>query len=295
MNKFSEIFENLKERLNNPFFLAFIISWIFWNWEVSVALIWYDPVQIEKEGYKSLFAFIRYNTSTCKSIIAPILSAFLYTTLLRLILTGLNDLVTRFSEALSIRILRDSSVSMTKFLTLREANKKQAKQLEEIIKDENKTIENFEKEKVVRLEVEHKNISLQKANSELDKYIRDLFDMVFLNGNWSVIRDSDGAKTTTYIEVQSGQVFVYNGSFKEQKYQLSNYIYNTRTKQIFFVMNQVWNNSEPRKIRKIEKEGTIYIEEGKLDQILINILDVRDSNTLVGTENSTTQITYTRN
>lgn len=295
MNKFSEIFENLKERLSNPFFLAFIISWIFWNWEVSVALIWYDPVQIEKEGCKSLFAFIRCNTNNWDSIIAPVISALLYITVLRLILTALNDLFSRLSEEMSIRILQDSSVSMTKFLTLREANKKQAKQLEKIIKDEDKTLENFKNENELRLDVELKNISLQNANNELNRYIHDFFDIVFLNGNWSVSRDSGESKTTTYIEMQNGHVFVYNGIFKERKYQLNNYVYDTKNRSIFFVMNRVWDNVEPRKVRMLEKDGVRYIEEGKFDQILVNVLNVRDINTLVGAENSTTNIMYQRN
>lgn len=78
--KLKDIYENIKDRLSNPLIFSFIVSWLVYNWEITVALLWYDKDQIKAEGYKSIFEFIQYQlNSKCFSFIIPLILALVYT------------------------------------------------------------------------------------------------------------------------------------------------------------------------------------------------------------------------
>jgi uncharacterized membrane protein len=78
MERIQQAFDNLKERLNNPLVFSFIISWIFLNWKVTVALLWHDSSNDDNSHIK-LINFIVENTSIYNSIVLPLGYAILYT------------------------------------------------------------------------------------------------------------------------------------------------------------------------------------------------------------------------
>ncbi|MGL2966924.1 hypothetical protein [Flavobacterium sp. XGLA_31] len=78
--KVKDVYENIKERLSNPLIFSFIISWLIYNWEITIALFWYDKAQIKAEGCKSIFEFIQHQLNNkCYSLIIPLGLAVLYT------------------------------------------------------------------------------------------------------------------------------------------------------------------------------------------------------------------------
>src|SRR4051812_35404787 len=75
MDKISDFWDGLKDRLRNPLISSFLVSWIFFNWRVTVALIWYSNDQIKAEGYKTLNDFIFHNTTPWETFWGPFILA----------------------------------------------------------------------------------------------------------------------------------------------------------------------------------------------------------------------------
>ena len=78
--KVKDVYENIKDRLSNPLIFSFIVSWLVYNWEITVALLWYDKSQFHAEGCKSIFEFIQDKLNAkWLSTALPVGLAFLYT------------------------------------------------------------------------------------------------------------------------------------------------------------------------------------------------------------------------
>jgi|GEM_PF-5326319 len=79
MDKFSEILDNIKERLTSPLIFSFVTGWVIFNWEISIALIWYDTKEIHAEGCRSIFEFISNKLSEKCTWGWPLFCSILYT------------------------------------------------------------------------------------------------------------------------------------------------------------------------------------------------------------------------
>lgn len=78
--KIKDIFSNIKDRISNPLIFSYIVSWLLYNWEITVALLWYDKTQFVAEGCRSVFEFIQDRLDTkWYSTIVPLAFALLYT------------------------------------------------------------------------------------------------------------------------------------------------------------------------------------------------------------------------
>jgi len=76
MDKISEVLDSIKERLNNPFFGSLLIAWIFCNWEITIALLWYD--ESLWKGHNNIIEFIYRTRGWWRSLIFPITIAISY-------------------------------------------------------------------------------------------------------------------------------------------------------------------------------------------------------------------------
>jgi hypothetical protein len=79
MDKLSEIWQNIKDRLSNPFISSFFLSWVLFKWREPIGLLMYNGEQIEREGYDSFFQFIERNVVGNEALIFPLIAAFVYT------------------------------------------------------------------------------------------------------------------------------------------------------------------------------------------------------------------------
>lgn len=78
MEKISDFLKDFLDRLSSPLFASFIISWIFFNWKVPVALIFYSFDDLKADGYKSFNDLILHSVDTAHGIIYPLLCALAY-------------------------------------------------------------------------------------------------------------------------------------------------------------------------------------------------------------------------
>lgn len=89
INELTESFKsNIKERLRSPFYGAFIVSWILWNWKVWYVTFFVDSGLLLQKNkiLKTDFIFSLYNLDSFGSffysaahlIILPLISTFLF-------------------------------------------------------------------------------------------------------------------------------------------------------------------------------------------------------------------------
>ncbi len=82
------IFDDIKERVANPFISSFMISWIFWNWRIFIGLIF-----LQRSDLPSGLTWIDFVSSELdfyRSLLWPIVSALAYCGLFPLISLGIK-------------------------------------------------------------------------------------------------------------------------------------------------------------------------------------------------------------
>ena len=141
--KVKDFFENIKDRVSNPLIFSFVLTWLVYNWKITISLIWYDKSQITAEGCKSIFEFIDDEWNRNGSLKEPIIIAFLYTILLPIFKNLnrlLNSIIYKYGDILDFKILKGSSVSVEKYLKFRDLYLKRTEELKEVIKVEEEFI-----------------------------------------------------------------------------------------------------------------------------------------------------------
>ena len=59
MSEFIDALKSAANRLTNPLLFSLLCAFSIYNWEVVVALLWYDPDEIHREGYTNkIYPFI---------------------------------------------------------------------------------------------------------------------------------------------------------------------------------------------------------------------------------------------
>lgn len=134
-----DILKSISIRLNNPFIISFAISWLFWNWPITIGLIWYNANNIESLGYSDYSDLISSNASYFRNYIAPFLSALVFVVGLPIIRLISNYVQTWFDtkdEANIKKLSGKGFIPTTKFINLREEYETNIKNLSDIIENE---------------------------------------------------------------------------------------------------------------------------------------------------------------
>jgi hypothetical protein len=168
----NDVLKNIRERFASPFFFSFIIAWVYYNWKVTVALIWYNPDLYPDEG--DLICFIERNTSNQQSFWIPLGYAILYTAFIRIGISAITELSGKLGEDLNLSITKKGKVPMEKFLTYRNLYLKSTKTLEKVIEDESKKIQEYDALNNKKIELEGKKVELEGDISTLSAVNKEL-------------------------------------------------------------------------------------------------------------------------
>ncbi len=286
MEKFKDVFNNLKDRFTNPLIFSFVCSWIIINWEITVALIWYDIKQIERTGCDSIFCFIRYNINISDCLWHPLLFAIAYTLLIPFIknlIKALYSWTTKWGEDWNIKISKDGKIPVEKYLKLRENYLVKIKTIEDIISSENKTLEEYNELNNELQKMKAREIELQQKNNTNESFISNLYNVNILNGFWTnTFKDNipnsklDGSEE---IEISNGAYFIIgNFNKKIQVFRIIHFYYDNKNKTMFFIKE------------RINQEKAIENNDLKFN---VNVLRL-ENDTLIGHENGTISIQYKR-
>ncbi len=289
MDNITDFLKTLKDRLTSPFISSFILSWIFFNWKVSVALLWYDKEQF---GKATIFEFIENNTNNLNSIIYPLLVALGYTFVypfFRTLISGFQTFVLKLEENWTLDIAKGQKIPMEKYLKLREDYLKNSKNLEDIIVEEGK-----DRQKVI--DAEKKNLDLLDeiglltsavTNNEmkLKEYAEKLssFRNVFaLDGHWIFTVKNGQAEKQMNLEIKGGTISVVKDNGERlQAYMITHFYHDTHNKpEMFFV-------KVPHKIAQVDEK---YLPTRKRPFFATAL--TYEFNEWRGSENNDSEVTY---
>jgi hypothetical protein len=258
---FSELFKTIKERLANPLFFSFLVSWIFINWEVTVSLLWYNSELYPKRG--DLIKYIDDHTSNGKSVVAPILFAILYTIAMPFIKNGINALQTAGGN-MYLWLSKGSKIPMAKFIVYKNLYEERGKVLEKVISDESKTIEQYQK----------KSVELEGANAVINQLERDKI---------SLTSDCEALKVA--VQNENSIKKVLESEFTKLKHDYTNAVAKSENQQSILAdfrdtkyMNGEWTfywKNQPRNLSGNESffifDNEIYISENGTKTLLYRI------------------------
>ncbi|TDP60664.1 hypothetical protein [Flavobacterium dankookense] len=235
MEKVLEVYNNIKDRLSNPFVFSFICSWLVYNWRIPVALIRYDKSQFSGCGCHTIFDFISFELAKTNSFLFPLFFAFVYSLgipYVKNFFRIVSACAQKWGESEEIKALDGGKIGINKYLKLREEYKEAIKKLEDVDKEEKKYL--TEKGKLltdfngVREELNQKI----KENGDLRDSLARTFDSSILNGNW--LYNSSG-KLNQKIKINNSSYSVLdNNGFPTIVYEMKHFF--IKSDYIFFVL-----------------------------------------------------------
>ncbi len=237
MDKIKEIWDSLKDRFTNPLIFSFLCAWMFCNWRILVALFWYDSIQIEKEGFETIYQFINTTLNWTNGFWWPLLVSFIYTFIipfLKVIISAFYTKLSSWSENWNLSIIKNGQISIGKYLSLRENYNRRTKILEEVISQEEETQNKYE-----ALRSEH--FETQKQLNERNADYQSLRDIQVLQGSWiNNYQGEDGINGSEEILIEGSAYYILS-SFgqKQHTFDIVDFIWDRQRKKVFFVKELV--------------------------------------------------------
>lgn len=236
MEKLNEILDSIRERFSSPLIFSFLISWLIVNWQIPIAVVFYEssaPFGIPED----LLQYITAYSDGYRLLLWPTLLSLAYTFLspiVRNIVSAFYTWTASWGNTWNLSISKESKVSMEKYFALRENYKKRTEVLEETISSESITQSKLEETKTSLLaalnEVNKLNGELASVRSFKDR----LSNVDVLNGRWE--RRVESESESLNIDVSGGTIWVLVGVVREQRFQVNSFTYNSDNRSIRFML-----------------------------------------------------------
>ena len=204
MEKLSDFFSELKERISNPFILSYLIGWCIWNYEIPVGLIFYKSGELKVDGYKSYFDLIQKHSSTWHFFWLPLFSAIVYTFLfpfIKNLISAFGAWINTWGSNWNLNISKTLKVSSEKYLEYKIQYEEALEKISNYVNDEqsiNDKLTAAQNEKNV-YEDRLKALDNQLKASQSELQLWQLANSNnFLDGEWYL-------KTTTTKTENSGR------------------------------------------------------------------------------------------
>jgi hypothetical protein len=240
MERIQQAFDNLKERLNNPLVFSFIISWIFLNWKVTVALLWYDSPN-NGNGHIKLVNFIVENTSILNSIVIPLFYSLLYTLFSPIIkncIVAFQNWNFTWGNNWNLRILNESNIPIKKYVALKENYEENLKKLSSILESESETKRKFDEEVIAKQTIFKELETCRSSVNELSELVVNVNKIELIQGKWIKTFNSEmnnELKENWEID-KAGNVAIYKGTVRTDIYKIENFMYNKTNGWISFAL-----------------------------------------------------------
>lgn len=256
-----DIIDSLKLRLNSPFIVSFIISWPFWNWEIMVALLWYDSdkIKIDTE-WQTYFQLVNHYATKWRSLFAPLLSAITYTfgyPLIKWGISSFNAWIGTKEETNVLELTKTGSIPTTKYIETLNKNKEQIATLSEIIKQEGAYIEEIN---ALKVKISTFEADLMTARDEINKAKEIIEDNTTkssqyqLVGKWFIkIYDTkSNAVHEGEFEISSTLIVIESTPFETPVAKIASFVYNPSTSYLsiafslinFEILNKVFKTDK---------------------------------------------------
>jgi len=242
MDALKDFYKEAKNRVANPIFFSFILSWLLWNWKVPVGFIMYNNSTLKKLGYDNYIELVVHNASWSSYFYHPLISALIYTFIFPPVRVGIIAFLSwmnRINTWSKKRILKNSTVPMARFIKETDRTDALSKKLEDLyakdssIKEENEELRaeaNTTQNQIAQYERKMKDMikrtdedsihynalkkELSAANEKIDRYAVQNNQKV-IKGNWllqisSLDKESKRYEPTKHYDVlfDQGKVFI---------------------------------------------------------------------------------------
>jgi len=125
MDKVSDLFKELKDRINNPLVISFVVSWVFLNWRIFVGLFFYKSNELDVDKYKSYIDLIERNNIDHYHRATAILIAIIYTLfypLLKQFILIFGTFFDKWGTTLSLRVVNAARVPFSEVMVEKKKN-----------------------------------------------------------------------------------------------------------------------------------------------------------------------------
>lgn len=246
MNTIKDFLTELKDRLTNPLFGSFVISWLICNWPITVALLFYKSADLKADKYKSFFDLIDSRQSTCNMIIYPLIGALLYTFAFpyaKAAIKLFHAKITTDNETEILLATKDGSMPMAKFLRLKNQSDTQLENLKKLIESEGETLNRNAELQTELLLFKDSN---QKHESDAHKFKAELSILKYrsqidaIMGTWlgKGQKDKEGSENVEWIISEK----TISDTGNNVSYEISNCIINPFKRELFLrVESKDWN------------------------------------------------------
>lgn len=242
MNNMKDILRGIKDRLSSPLIFSFLLSWLIFNWEITVALLWYDVAYLKIEG-NTLIDFIRARINPFDSFYYPLIFALAYTLLsppIKVLISAFNTWISKKGENWNVQISKGAKVPIEKFLTLRENFEKRSAILEDAISKESTTLEDLEKLNTAFLQTREEQNRMMTQISDLRAITDNIYRSDILNGPWiRTVYRALGNEQIENIQIHNGRVSVTENGQKIDKYQIEHFMYDSNSNRMHFALHLI--------------------------------------------------------
>lgn len=239
MDNIKDIFRGINDRLSSPLLFSFLLSWLVFNWQVVLALLWYNTETIAGEGY-TLLEFVRENTNWQHSFWLPLLFAIVYTLaapVVKNLINAFNAWNLKWGENWNLRISRGAKVPFEKFLKLREDFDERTKKLDDVISAESATLKDLESAQLDLLNARKEENKVRAELLDLRRLTDQIHRSDILNGQWiRTVYRALGNVQVENIEIHNGRVTVTEKGQKIDKYQIAHFMYDVNSNEMHFVL-----------------------------------------------------------
>jgi hypothetical protein len=142
MEKITDFFKEIKERLSNPFISSFLISWMVVNWNLVVALMFYNREDFKLIGKKGFIDYAQGFTDDSDLFWTPLTIALGYTFVfpfLRNIILASQAWFKRWGSQWNRRVSKGNLIDIRKYMELRDEYKTRNEQLIKLVEEESET------------------------------------------------------------------------------------------------------------------------------------------------------------
>lgn len=252
MENLSNLLKDLRDRISNPFLISFIIAWCTINWKIIIGLLFYKNEQLKIDGYSSFIDLISKSHNNKNFLMYPILIALLYTfgfPLFKNLISAFNHWVNAWGINWNMRISKSRTISIEKYMQLRNTYEDRTALLEDIVKKESILINQNE-------EFTNQILELKTANNSLAQRLKEwafVNNPQVLDGRWRYSYTTPTNKELVIYEVQiQGNQFEIIDLSK--KMNIQNFYNHLEGNTISFMLQNSKNDYEFFNFRKIDND-----------------------------------------
>ncbi len=224
MDKFSDFFKSIRERLSSPLISSFIIAWLIANWKIPIGLFFYKFLELKTDGYNSYFDLVTKNTNAWLNLYLPLIIAGCYTFLfpfLRNLILIFNEWIETWGNNQRLKISKERFVSISYLMDQKLEYDKSAKKLLETIQSINQTEGENTRLNGENLDFKQRNRLLE---AEINSY-KSRASIKTFTGDWKCALFDQNSNTQNHsyklgdkLRVLENTIIIYNNNKQVKAY-----------------------------------------------------------------------------